>query len=216
MDFFIHALHFPHLFLWLSHSLSLSPGVFRLFLLWKFTAPQGTEYSVDTFKLKTHVFHFWEFFLFYFFHDFITTIFSDSFLECCWSGIWIPRCTLSMCFIFFSSLNFHFFNFFALEEFLNVYSSHSVEFSLFQELFFNLFFFLHNILLLFVKSLKLNLNLNLWKLQRFLKSVFIYFLHYLYLLQDPFHCLVDLGISFSVWSLSSGNLCRNSYLRVRH
>lgn len=116
-------------------------------------------------------------------HNFISTISCISALECCWSDIGSSRCSLSMCFIIFSSFNFHLINFFSLDEFLNLYSSHSVKLSLFQELFVTLlFFFLHTILFLFTEY---NATLNLGKLQKFLKSVFITFLHYLYLFHTP-------------------------------
>lgn len=87
--------------------------------------PRCAVYLIDMFKLKTHVLDFWVFFLWPFFHNVITPVFSPSFLECCWSDVSTPRCILCVCFISFSSLNVHFFNFFSLDEFLNLYSFNS-------------------------------------------------------------------------------------------
>ena len=151
----IHSI--SHICFSLSHSLCLS-GVLFLFLSWKLTTVCLSVLSSQQIHLSLkHMFfsflgNFLVLLLHYLLHDFISTISCISALECCWSDIGSSRCRLSMCFIIFSSFNFHLINFFSLDEFLNLYSSHSVKFSLFQELFVNLFFFfLHTILFLFTE-----------------------------------------------------------------
>lgn len=149
---------FPYICFSLSHSLCLSRCYFYSFHEnWQQCA-SVCWVVVNIFKLKTHVFISGNFLVFTsasFTAWYISTIFCISALECCWSDIGSSRCSLSLCaLLFFPLLTSISSTFFSLDEFLNLYSSHSVKLSLFQELFVTLlFFFLHTILFLFTDTM---------------------------------------------------------------